>query len=164
MNRVSLIVPDLTAMSWAFWFVFGLVVAAIFIVGARRLGLRGERRLLALGLVVAALVYVGFAVVWAGGAWIVVELGGVIIFAGLAVLGLNRSPMSLAVGWGLHPVWDAGLHLMGAGAAFAPAWYVVACLSFDLLVAGYIAVRFRAVPGVVEKGKGGEGEQETARV
>ncbi len=156
--------PEMTAMSWAFWFVLGLVLAALFVVGARRLGIPGERRLLALGLVVAALVYVGFAVVWSGGAWIAAELGGVVVFGGLAVLGLKRSPMSLAVGWGLHPVWDAGLHLVGDGAAFAPQWYVVFCISFDLLVAGYIAARFRTLPVASEQARGGKAEQEAAQV
>ena len=70
----------------------------------------------------------------------------VLLVGGLAVLGLKRSPMSLAFGWALHPVWDAGLHLMGTGATFAPSWYVVVCISFDLLVGGYIAARFRAAP------------------
>ena len=37
---------------------------------------------------------------------------------------------------------DAGLHLRGAGAGHAPEWYVLACLSFDLLVAAYV-VRYR---------------------
>ena len=142
--------PQLTAMAWLSWFVLGLVLGAVFIVVARRFGIRGERRLLAVGLIVAALIYVGFAVAWAGGAWIAAELGGVVVFGGLAVLGLKRSPLSLAVGWALHPVWDAGLHLMGAGAAFAPTWYVVACISFDFLVGGYIAARFRAMPMAAE--------------
>ena len=142
--------PALTAMTWLSWFVLGLVLGAVFIVFARRFGMPGERRLLAVGLIVAALIYVGFAVAWAGGAWIAAELGGVVVFGGLAVLGLKRSPMSLAVGWALHPVWDAGLHLAGAGAAFAPTWYVAVCISFDLLVGGYIAVRFRAAPVAAE--------------
>ena len=147
MNAITLIVPlaVMTAMTWVSWFVLGLVAAAGFIVFARRFGIPGERRLLAIGLVVAALVYVGFAVAWGGGAWIAAEAGGVVIFSGLAVLGLKRSPWSLALGWGLHPLWDAGLHLVGTGATFAPGWYVVACISFDLLVAGYIAARFRTV-------------------
>jgi hypothetical protein len=44
----------------------------------------------------------------------------------------------LAAGWALHPIWDAALHLQGSGAAHAPEWYVVACISFDLPVAAYI--------------------------
>ena len=138
--------PELTAMMWVFWFVLGLVLGGIFIVVARRLGVPGERRLLAVGLVVAALIYVGFAVAWADAVWMMIELGGVVVFTGLAVLGLKRSALSLAVGWALHPAWDVGLHLVGAGAAFAPAWYTVACISFDLLVAAYVIARFRRTP------------------
>ena len=36
--------PEMTAMSWAFWFVLGLVFGALFIIVARRLGIPGERR------------------------------------------------------------------------------------------------------------------------
>ena len=133
-------------MMWGFWLVLGIVLGAGFLVFARRQGVQGERRLLAVGLVVAALIYVGFAVAWADAVWMMIELGGVLVFTGLAVLGLKRSALSLAVGWALHPAWDVGLHLVGAGAAFAPAWYAVACISFDLLVAAYIIARFRRTP------------------
>ena len=142
----NIVLASMTAMTWVFWFAVGLLAAGVFIMYARRFGIPGERRLLAVGLIIAALVYVGFAVAGANGMWIAVEAGGVVLFSGLAVVGLKRSPLWLALGWGLHPLWDAGLHLMGEGAAFAPGWYVVACISFDLLVAGYIAGRFRSVP------------------
>lgn len=36
--------------------------------------------------------------------------------------------------------------LAGAGAGVAPEWYVAACISFDLLVAGYVVARFRRTP------------------
>lgn len=133
-------------MTWILWFILGLVLAAAFVAYTHRLGARAERRVLAAGLVVAALVYVGFGVVGADGMWVALEVVGGLVYTGLAVLGVKRSPGWLAAGWALHVGWDAGLHLLGAGAAFAPTWYVVACLSFDLVVAGYIAFRFRAVP------------------
>ncbi|MFB3132329.1 MAG: DUF6010 family protein [Rhodothermales bacterium] len=133
-------------MTWGFWLVLGFVLGAAFLVFARRRGAQRKRRLLAVGLVVAALIYVGFAVAWADAAWMMIELGGVLVFTGLAVLGLKRSALWLAVGWALHPAWDVGLHLVGAGAAFAPAWYAVACISFDLLVATYVIARFRRTP------------------
>ena len=77
---------------------------------------------------------------------------------------MRGSPSWLAFGWALHPAWDAGLHLHGYGASFAPEWYVLACISFDLLVAGYIAARFRTLPAAAERGKAGQGERETAQV
>ena len=58
-------------------------------------------------------------------------------------LGLRRSPLWLAAGWALHPVWDIALHFFGPGRAFAPETYTIACLSYDLVVAGYIVAAYR---------------------
>ncbi|MGH8630747.1 MAG: DUF6010 family protein, partial [Burkholderiales bacterium] len=96
----------------------------------------------AAGLVVAALLYVGFAL--AGGAQprsLLLEFAGAVAFALLAWLGLRRSPLWLALGWGAHVGWDLGLHVGSAAPAFVPAWYPVVCTSFDLLVAAYIVAR-----------------------
>ena len=95
-------------MTVALWLLLGLILGAAFVAVARSRG-RDETRVVALGLVVAATVYVGFAVAGAG------------------------------AGWTLHAGWDVGLHLVGGGAAFAPEGYVVLCLAFDLVVAGYVA-------------------------
>lgn len=43
------------------------------------------------------------------------------------------------LGWLAHPLWDVGLHLIAQGRDFTPSVYAIACLSFDLLVAAYIA-------------------------
>ena len=53
---------------------------------------------------------------------------------------MSRSPLWLALGWLAHPIWDVVLHLMGAGTSFTPAWYALACLGFDPLVAVYVWV------------------------
>ena len=130
-------------MTAVLWLLLGLALGGAFLVLARMQG-SGERRLLALGLVIAALVYVGFAV--AGGApagWLLAEGLGVVLYGGFAWLGLRRAPGWLAAGWALHAAWDGGLHLAGVGARFTPDWYVLACLSFDLLVGAYVALRFR---------------------
>jgi len=96
------------------------------------------RVLLAVVLVVAAVVYVFFAAD-AGGAWIAGELAGVVAYGGLAALGVRGSRWWLVAGWAAHPVWDIALHYVGPGHAFAPDTYTIPCLSFDLLVAVYIA-------------------------
>lgn len=93
---------------------------------------------------VAAAIYVVFAAF--GGAspgWLLVETMGVAFYSVFAVLGMRRSRLWLAAGWAAHPAWDGGLHMAGHGAAFSPAWYVVACISFDLLVAAYVLIRAR---------------------
>jgi len=77
------------------------------VLAAKRGGAR-ERRLLALGLVVAALIYVGLAL-RADSRWLAVEAIGVVMFGGLAWLG-RRAEGWLALGWAAHVAWDVGLH------------------------------------------------------
>lgn len=125
--------------------VIGAVSAFVFIGIARRSGWEWEKRIYAAGLFIAALIYVGFAII--GGAslnWSVIELVGLIVFTLLAVLGLKLSIWLLAAGWALHGLWDALLHV-AHHEHFFPEWYPVICLGFDLIVAAYIAVRFKAL-------------------
>ncbi len=125
----------------ALWLVLGLMLGTAFVFFARACG---ERSVFAYGLGIAALVYVAFALcASADFRWIVIEALGVLVYGGLAALGLYRSQGWLALGWAVHPIWDLGLQLIGGGAAFSPAWYAVSCISFDLLVAAYIFVGLR---------------------
>lgn len=101
---------------------------------------QAESRILALGLMVAAVIYVGFAVI--GGAhqtWVKVEITGVGIYGLFALLGWRYSCWWLMLGWLLHPIWDVWLHLFAKGTDFTPAGYAVACISFALVIAGYIS-------------------------
>ena len=103
------------------------------------------RSVLAIFLIMAAGSYQGFAIMAsnlldAGPIWAPVELVGGVVFGTMALLGLRGSPWWLAAGWAAHPIWDVVLHYFGPGESFAPESYVIACLSFDLLIAGYIAV------------------------
>ncbi|HEX8846322.1 MAG TPA: DUF6010 family protein [Pyrinomonadaceae bacterium] len=126
-------------METILWLLLGVASAIGFILFARNLGREGEARVLAAGLVIAALVYVVFGVSARETNWILLELAGLLLFSIVAVLGLKRSALWLAAGWAGHPLWDAWLHLGDAGgASFTPRWYVLACIGFDLLVAGYI--------------------------
>ena len=100
------------------------------------------REILAAVLIVAAAFYVLFAAVsGAGSGWITTEVIGVVIFGGMGVVGVRGSAWWLAAGWALHPVWDLGLHYFGAGRAFAPEAYVIACMSWDWITAAYVAFR-----------------------
>lgn len=121
-----------------FWLLLGLVGAIGFLVVAR---VKPEKELptIGIGLVVTALIYVGFAVIAdASSSWIATEILGVGIYGLLAVLGLRYSKWWLALGWILHPLWDIGLHFYKSGSVFTPTWYALACVSFDVLVAVYI--------------------------
>jgi hypothetical protein len=110
---------------------------ALALVGlARRYPPERERRVYAVGLVVAALVYVGFgAVGGAGAGWLALEILGVPLYGAAAWAGLRGRPWLLALGWAAHVAWDVLLHLSGAGSEYTPHWYPWLCLSFDLVVA-----------------------------
>lgn len=125
----------------------GVAYAAIFIVVAFLLSRFTReivwRSFLVLFLFIAAGVYIVFAI-RAGEStfWVVGELVGVAIFGGMALFGLRGSLWWVVAAWALHPLWDVGLHYLGPGRSFAPETYTIACLSFDLLVAAYIAIAY----------------------
>lgn len=125
----------------AVWFALGLFLAVIFVLYARRNDSRHEQTILGLGLIGAALIYVGFAALWGDSRWIAIEIVGVALYGLFYLLSKRHAPYWLAVGWAAHPLWDFFLHWIGPGHTVAPEWYVIACLSFDIVVAGYILSR-----------------------
>jgi uncharacterized protein DUF6010 len=101
------------------------------------------RSLLVAVLFVAAALYIVFAVrAGEGTFWVVGELIGVGIYGTMGLLGLRGSPWWLAAGWAAHPIWDVVLHYFGPGGSFAPESYTITCVSFDLLVAAYVAIAY----------------------
>lgn len=121
----------------------GVVACGVFILVARTLKPQRELRLYAVGLVIAALIYVGFTARGVTPAWLVLELAGLLVFTLLAWLGLKISALILALSWAAHVAWDVLLHKL-LDVAFVPDWYPVVCVGFDLLLAGYIAVRVKS--------------------
>ena len=115
----------------------GAALAGAYVAVAEWVGGKLRMPLYGVGLVVVGLIYVGFAAVAGAGDWINTEIGGALIFAALAVGGVRRYPVLLALGWALHVGWDVLLHV-GPGAEFVPLWYVPTCVGFDLVVAGGI--------------------------
>lgn len=84
-------------MMTAFWMLLGMGGAIAFLVIARNKP--QEAQVLAVGLVVAALIYVGFALTGrANQAWIEIELIGVVAYSLLAGFGLRYSKWWLTVG------------------------------------------------------------------
>ena len=120
--------------------VIGVFLAIGYILLVRRSrSYTGEKRSFAIGLVVVALIYVGFGLLSGSLKWMLIELVGIPIYTLFAWLGLKKSGWYLVVGWALHPLWDAGLH--DYSTPFVPHWYIGGCIGFDLLVACYIALR-----------------------
>jgi hypothetical protein len=115
----------------------GAVLGGLFALLARRQGETGELRLLALGLGVTALIYVGLALAATDGRWLAVEAAGLALFAGLAWLGVQRARWWLALGWAAHVGWDVGLHL-DRTQPLVGAWYPLFCVGFDLILAGFL--------------------------
>jgi hypothetical protein len=117
----------------------GVILGAIFVGLAYSLP-RYTRQILVVGLMLAALVYVHFAVASNESMlWLAAELAGVAVYGAIAARGLRGSPWWIVAGWALHPLWDVALHYAGPGRAFAPDWYTIPCLGWDLVVAGVIA-------------------------
>jgi hypothetical protein len=120
------------------WLLVG-VLGALGLIATIRVKPENESQILAIGLVVAALIYIGFALIGdAGLSWIATEVSGVAIYGFFAVLGLCHSKWWFMLGWLAHPIWDVWLHFVGSGVMFTPIWYSSACVSFDLFVAAYI--------------------------
>jgi hypothetical protein len=111
----------------------GAVLGLLFALAAHR---RGDLTLFAFGLVVAALVYVALVIRYGTGGWLALEAGGLLIFATFAALGVRWAGW-LGAGWLAHVAWDIGLHLDRGQSVVGP-WYPLACVGFDLIVAGFL--------------------------
>lgn len=129
-------------MAWWIAVVVGALAALLLDVVLRRNGAAGGRRGWSLGLLVAALIYVAFALP-VGGSALRLEALGVLAYLPFAVLGWRGSSEALAVGWALHVAWDLALH--GPATPFVPVLYLPLCLGFDLAVAG-VLLRSRHSP------------------
>lgn len=115
----------------------GVVGAAALVLFARRYA-REELSVYAAGLVVASLVYVVFALLRGAPGDLGIEAVGLMAFSLVAMAGRRRFPLLLGAGWLLHVGWDVLLHPAGG---YAPGWYPVACIGFDLLIASYLVAR-----------------------
>ena len=115
----------------------GVIVAVALVLLARSLG--RETLIYGVGLSFAALVYVAFGLQRsAPAAHLGLELAGVVVYGVVGLLGIRRWPALLALGWTGHTAWDLFLHHAN-GPGFAPVWYAMFCVGFDLSLGGYIA-------------------------
>jgi hypothetical protein len=127
--------------------VLGAALAVPYVVYARTR--RRPAVTFATGLMIAAAIYVAFALFAADWHSVLVELGGVLLFAAIAFGGLRWRSHLLAIGWLAHVGWDLLLHPVQLGGQIdghAPWWYPALCIGFDLVVAGSIRGS-RAVAG-----------------
>jgi hypothetical protein len=113
----------------------GVVLALPYVLYAHRT--RDRRRVFGIGLLIAAAIYIVFALSRGNLNALLVESIGVVLFGILAFLGVRYSAYFLALGWMAHIAWDLLLHPVNVS-SYAPWWYPVACIGFDLAVAGGI--------------------------
>ncbi len=124
----------------AAWLLLGSLAAAAYLWYVMQHP-KTAKRLLAVGLIIAALIYIGLAIFEGDSRWVGVEAAGTLLYSAFALAGLKYTVRWIAIGWLLHPLWDLVVHYAGPGAHIVPAWYAWACLSFDVIVALYIGKR-----------------------
>lgn len=90
-----------------------------------------------MALVIAACIYVAFAIIGKNWAYLPMELVGLILYGSFALLSLRFSLYFLVAGWTLHVLWDIFLH-PGGHPGYVPDWYPGVCLGFDLLIGAYL--------------------------
>ena len=136
---------DAEVMRWLFiGAIGGAVLSLIAFFLSRFVNDVVGRTVLATVLFTAAGAYFGFAVMaTVSPVWWLIELLQCVAFGTLGLLGWRGSTRWLLLGWALHPVWDMGMHYVGPGREVGPAFYSVACLTFDWVVAVYILIRYR---------------------
>lgn len=102
------------------------------------------------GIVIAAIIYVGFVI--QKGAWdfLYMELIGVGIYSILAWLSLKYNNYWLALAWALHIAWDMLLH-DAVSTSYVPVWYPVSCIGFDIMIACYVlGYKYLKNPSIVK--------------
>ena len=123
----------------------GVFGAAALVLLARRFAPRRDMLVYGIGLGITAVAYLVFGLqLGAPRDHLELELVGAILYGAAAVLGTRRWPALLALGWTAHVAWDLFFHYTG-GPAFAPSWYALFCVGFDLPVGGYIAGQLAAL-------------------
>ncbi|MEO1021197.1 MAG: hypothetical protein AAFW89_01520 [Bacteroidota bacterium] len=120
------------------WLSLGSAFGTLFVYLAERSAF--TERILGIGLIVACCVYVFFGLLSGDVMWIFIETSGLLLYSCFVLLGWKYKFSWLGIGWFLHHVWDYPLHLRWEGGDIAPDWYVLFCISFDVIVGLYIII------------------------
>lgn len=65
------------------------------------------------------------------------EWAAAVLVLGMGMAGLWLSPLYLVAAWLLHGLWGS-LHRATARADILPAWYPGFCITFDLVMGGFV--------------------------
>ena len=121
------------------WGVLGYFLTLVIIMRQRVPGSRGRalQRWMVVFLCSMPLIYIAYWLRYGGSQnWLGIELVGLLIYWGLAWMAVAKSPRYLALGIGLHALWDIAHY---SRTEFVDDWYTLACLLVDVALAIYIA-------------------------
>lgn len=128
---------DLPIVTRSLQIVAGGMLATGLLFCIKRFNTRIKLRIAILALVIAAVVYVLFALLTRNQLFITIELVGLMFFLLLVWMGYQYSFWFIAMGWLLHVFWDLGLH-PAQTAPYIPQWYTWLCVGFDIIIALYL--------------------------
>lgn len=100
-----------------------------------------------------ALIYIGFSVYYQDFSVLPAEIAGVLIFTVFAVVARFWSSTWLAFGYLAHGVWDLAHEMFQPGLVEMTPWtpvpigYAAFCLTYDVVVAGYVVKRRKSWDG-----------------
>ena len=117
--------------------IVGIVVAIASVFVIAKIYPKKDHAFWRSGLLIAALIYVIFALVGQSWSYLPIEVIGVLIYGAFVWFSKKYALWWLAVGWALHICWDVFLHSSG-NTPFVPSWYPGVCLGFDIVIAAYI--------------------------
>jgi hypothetical protein len=121
-------------------YLIGLLLAlAVAALGAV-VGFDRERSYYSTIVIVVASYYILFAVMGASGRTLAAEIAVTCVFTAMAILGWTRWPWLIAVALVGHGAFDAIHHLVIANPG-VPKWWPGFCLSFDVALGAFVALR-----------------------
>lgn len=117
----------------------GILLATGLSIYIKRFKEKTRLTIAALALLIAALIYVLFALVSRNQLFITIEIVGLMLFLLLIWLAYQYSFWFIVLGWLLHVLWDMGLY-PAETVPYVPQWYAWFCVGFDIVMALYVGV------------------------
>ncbi|WP_455221390.1 hypothetical protein [Kaarinaea lacus] len=122
-----------------FLIVSGALLATGLLYLLKRFNHKSRLSISMLALLVAALIYVGLALLSHNILFVTIEIIGLVLFLFMIGLGYFYSFWFIVMGWLMHVLWDIGLH-PDQTAPYVPQWYPWLCVGFDIVMALYMGI------------------------
>ncbi|MBZ5533535.1 MAG: hypothetical protein LAO20_19060 [Acidobacteriia bacterium] len=129
-------------------YLIGLILGFATVAFAASVGLDRDRAFYPTVAIVVASYYALFAVMGASGRTLILEVLAASVFLLLAVLGFKTNPWFVAAAIAGHGVFDFVHHLLIENPG-VPRWWPGFCLTIDVTIGGWVALRLMRRPGVL---------------